>query len=84
MVAITVLKTMRLFNTKMFDMIHLNYNNLDKETQQYLLMISKKEIENEHSNALKDFALKNKLNYEALLEEEAIRNLYNYEFQFSL
>lgn len=65
-------------------MIELNYNNLDRETQQFLITTSKATIEKKYCDSLKKFAAKNQLDYKRLLEEEAIRNLYNYKFKFSL
>jgi len=65
-------------------MVKLNYNNLDKETQERLLTKSKKEIELNFGKDLKAYAIENGLDYTSLLEEEAIRNLYNHKFTFSI
>lgn len=65
-------------------MVQLNYNNLDKETQERLLAKSKKEIERRYGKDLKAYAIENGLDYISLLEEEAIRNLYNYKFIFNI
>ncbi|MCL6219957.1 hypothetical protein [Zunongwangia pacifica] len=65
-------------------MIYLNYTNLDKETQERLLLMSKKEIENRFGKQLKNYARQQEVNYDTLLEEEAIRNLYNYDFVFNM
>ncbi len=65
-------------------MIHLNYNNLDAETQAQLVSDSKKEMEQKFGAVLKSYAKENELSYDELLEEEAIRNLYTYEFVFEL
>ncbi len=65
-------------------MIHLNYNNLDQETQVHLLAKSKKEVSLNFGNELQRYSFENGIEYEALLEEEAIRNLYNYKFVFSI
>ena len=65
-------------------MIHLNFTNLDTETQQYLLDISKKEIEDKNGLDIKNYAEKNHLNYETLLEEEAQRNLYTFDYVFNI
>ena len=37
-------------------MIYLNYTNLDKETQERLLSMSKKEVENRFGKQLKSYA----------------------------
>ena len=65
-------------------MIHLNYNNLDADTQAQLLASSKKEMELQFGTALKSYAKENGLQYDDLLEEEAIRNLYNYKYTFTV
>ena len=65
-------------------MIYLNFTNLDKETQQYLLDISKKEIEDKNGVSIKSYAEENHLNYETLLEQEAQRNLYTFDYVFNI
>ena len=44
-------------------MIYLNYNNLDDETQQHLLSVSKEEIESRFGNDLKAYANKHHIDY---------------------
>ena len=65
-------------------MVYLNYNNLDDETQERLLSMSKKEIESKFGEQLKNYAREHYKNYKTLLEEEAIRNLYNYKYVFNV
>jgi len=65
-------------------MVYLNYTNLDSETQEGLLSMSKKEVENRFGKQLKSYAQHHYINYDTLLEEEAIRNLYNYNFVFNM
>ena len=65
-------------------MIYLNYNNLDAETQERLLRDSKMDVERQYGNDLKAYAIENHLDYEVLLEEEAIRNLYSYQYVFNI
>ncbi|MBO0356175.1 MULTISPECIES: hypothetical protein [Flagellimonas] len=65
-------------------MIHLNYNNLDDETQERLLSMSKKDIEKRFGEQLRNYAKKHIVNYQTLLEEEAILNLYNYKYIFKI
>jgi len=65
-------------------MIRLNYNNLDRETQSKILSKSKADIRRRFGKALKAYAKQNNLNYKELLEEEAMRNLYNYKYVFKL
>lgn len=65
-------------------MVHLNYNNLDDETQQRLLSMSKKDIEKRFGEQLRNYAREHFENYQTLLEEEAIQNLYNYNYIFRI
>ncbi len=65
-------------------MVYLNYNNLDEKTQVDLLKNSKKEIERKIGAELRAYAKANGLDYTELLEEEAIRNLYNHEYIFNI
>ena len=65
-------------------MVYLNYNNLDAETQNHLLQNSKRDVEQESGHDLKAYAIAHHLDYETLLEEEAIRNLYSYQYVFNI
>jgi hypothetical protein len=65
-------------------MVYLNYNNLDNETQQRLLLTSKEDIEHKFGKSLKAYAKEHYLDYDVLLEEEATRNLYNYQYVFNI
>lgn len=65
-------------------MVYLNYNNLDKETQNRLLSMSKNDVESRFGEQLRNYAREHYVNYQALLEEEAIRNLYNYKYVFNI
>ena len=65
-------------------MVYLNYNNLDEDTQKRLIASSREDIENKFGKDLKAYAKEHHLNYEILLQEEAIRNLYNYRYVFNI
>ena len=65
-------------------MVYLNYNNLDAETQQHLLSVSKEDVKHKFGNELKAYAKEHYLNYDDVLDEEAIRNLYNYQYVFNI
>lgn len=65
-------------------MIYLNYTNLDAATQQRLLETSKKDVERTFGKSIKTYAKKHFINYEQMLEEEALRNLYNYKYVFNI
>ncbi|PIV94191.1 MAG: hypothetical protein COW44_05540 [Flavobacteriaceae bacterium CG17_big_fil_post_rev_8_21_14_2_50_33_15] len=65
-------------------MVYLNYNNLDNETQQRLLSMSKRDVEKQFGNSLKAYAKKHYVDYNTLLEEEAIKHLYSYQYVFNI
>lgn len=65
-------------------MVYLNYNNLDAETQNRLLQDSKSDVEQRFGNDLKSYAKKQHLDYNTVLEEEAIKNLYSYQYVFNI
>ena len=65
-------------------MIYLNFTNLDDETQQYLIAVSKKDIEQKFGLDLKRYAKRNNVDYQSLLEQEAQRNLYTYDYVFNI
>lgn len=65
-------------------MIYLNYNNLDDETQQRLLSVSKEDIKQRFGDDLKTYAKENHMDYDSILYEEAIKNLYSYQYVFNI
>lgn len=65
-------------------MVYLNYSNLDAETQQKLLSNSKQDVARKFGNDLKKYAREHHINYDTLLEEEAMRNLYSYDYVFNV
>ncbi len=65
-------------------MIYINYTNLDDETQQRLLSLSKKDVESKYGDDLKTYAKEQHLDYNIVLEEEAIKNLYNFDYVFNI
>ena len=65
-------------------MVYLNYNNLDEETQQRLLETSKEDIKSRNGEDLKTYAIENHIEYETILYEEAVKNLYSYKYVFNV
>tara|TARA_R110002033_G_C3708873_1_gene221592 strand:- start:187 stop:384 length:198 start_codon:yes stop_codon:yes gene_type:complete len=65
-------------------MVYLNYTNLDSETQQLLVSVSKKDVEHKFGNHLKRYAEEHHIEYDTLLEDEALRNLYSYDYVFNI
>jgi hypothetical protein len=73
-------------------MIYLNFTHLDEETQQHLMTVSKKDIEQKFGLDLKRYAKRNNVDYQSLLEQacpersrrEAQRNLYTFKYVFKI
>ena len=65
-------------------MIKLNFNNLDEETQSYLHSLSKKDVESRYGKQWWEYAINHQLDYNKLVEDETIRNLYNYKYIFNI
>ena len=65
-------------------MVYINFTNLDNETQQKLLSNSKDDVKRKFGKQLRKYAIENCVNYDTLLEEEAMRNLYSYTFVFNI
>ena len=73
-------------------MAYLNFSNLDSETQQYLMEMSKKDVKESQGRELKRYAKRNGCKYETLLEQacpeqgrrEAQRNLHSYDYIFNI
>jgi hypothetical protein len=65
-------------------MIYLNYTDLNEEAQERLLQNSKRDVEQRFGDDIKAYAKAHHTNYDTMLEEEAIRNLYSYQFVFNI
>ena len=65
-------------------MIYLNYSNLNEETKERLFQDSKKDVEQRFGDAIRNYSKKHFINYDKMLEEEALRNLYNYKYAFNI
>lgn len=65
-------------------MIYLNYSNLNEETKEQLFQNSKKEVEQHLGDDIRSYAEKYHINYDTMIEEEALRNLYSYKYIFNI
>jgi hypothetical protein len=65
-------------------MIYLNYNDLNEETKERLFQNSKKDVEQQFGDDIRNYAEKYHTNYEIMIEEEALRNLYRYSYVFNI
>lgn len=69
---------------KSIEMHQLNFNDLNTESQQRLLENSKNDVAVKYGQDIKRFARDHNLDYDELLEVEAMRNLYAYKFTFKV
>ena len=65
-------------------MIYLNFNDLNAESQQRLLENSKNDVALKYGPDIRKYAKENHLDYDELLEVEAMRNLYAFKFTFKV
>lgn len=65
-------------------MIYLNFSDLNGETQNSLLKNSKKDVEQKFGEDIRKYAKEHRTNFETMIEEEAMRNLYSYTYVFNI
>ena len=65
-------------------MVYLNFTDLSKEAQNRLLENSKKDVERKFGDSIRKYVTENYTCFEAMIEEEAVRNLYSYKFIFNI
>ena len=65
-------------------MIYLNYSDLNEEAKDRLLSCSKKDVTNKFGTEIRRYARENQTDFKMLIEEEAMRNLYNYQYRFKI
>lgn len=66
------------------DMIHLNFSDLNEEAKERLLESSKKDVLNKFGHDIRSHSKEHHTDFERLIEEEAIRNLYAFSFIFKI
>lgn len=65
-------------------MIYLNYTDLNEEAQERLLQNSRRDVEQRFGDDIKTYARAHHKNYDTMIEEEALRNLYTYQYVFNI
>ncbi|AUC23876.1 hypothetical protein MPF19_13855 [Polaribacter sp. Z014] len=65
-------------------MIYLNFTDLSEEAQNRLLENSKKDVEEKFGDDIRKYVRKNYTCFEAMITEEAQRNLYSYTYVFNI
>ncbi|MDT0641888.1 hypothetical protein RM553_03495 [Zunongwangia sp. F363] len=65
-------------------MIYLNFSDLNGDAQERLLESSKKDVEQKFGDDIRKYSKKHCTNFEVMIEEEALRNLYSYTYVFNI
>ncbi|WP_190810337.1 hypothetical protein [Flagellimonas sp. S3867] len=65
-------------------MIHLNFSHLTQEMQEELLMMAREHVEHLYKDSIQSYCDKNGGNHEKLMDEEAIKMLYTYDYVFNI
>ncbi len=65
-------------------MVYLNFTDLSEETQNRLLETSKEDVKRKFGEAIRKYVNENHTNFETMIEEEALRNLYSYKYVFNI
>ena len=65
-------------------MIHLNFSDLNEEAQERILESSKKDVTNKFGKEIQRYAKENRADFETMIEEEAMRNLYSFQYHFKI
>ncbi|SDD74687.1 hypothetical protein SAMN05421636_101579 [Pricia antarctica] len=65
-------------------MIHLKFQDLSSEKQEELLKVSREHVTNIFGESIRKYVDETGEDFEGLIEEETIKNLYTYKFIFDI
>ncbi len=65
-------------------MVYLNFTDLSEEAQERLLKSSKEDVKHKYGKNLIEYASSHNVNLDKMLDEEALRNLYSYQYVFNI
>ncbi|WZL90334.1 hypothetical protein VS868_06160 [Salinimicrobium sp. 3283s] len=65
-------------------MIYLNFPDLNGGAQERLLESSKKDVEQKFGDDIRKYAKEHCTNFDVMIEKEALRNLYRYNYVFNI
>lgn len=65
-------------------MVYLNFTDLSEEAQNRLLETSKEDVKRKFGDSIRKYVKENYGNFETMIEEEALRNLYSYTYVFNI
>ena len=64
-------------------MVYLNFTDLSEAAQNRLLENSRKDVERKFGDSIRKYVNENYTCFETMIEEEAMRNLYSYQYIFN-
>lgn len=65
-------------------MIYLNFSDLNGEAQERLWESSKNDVEQKFGDDIRNYSKEHHTNFDVMIEEEALRNLYSYTYVFNI
>lgn len=68
----------------MLSIVKINFNHLSEEYQDRLLAMARKQVEENAGEAIREYCAANGIDYDEMMEEEAIKKLYTYDYVFKI
>ncbi len=65
-------------------MIYIKFQDLSEEKQEELLQVSREHVTHLFGESIKKYVEETGADYEKLIDEEMIKNLYTYNFVFNI
>ncbi|WP_421810719.1 hypothetical protein [Flagellimonas sp.] len=65
-------------------MIYIKFQDLSLEKQEELLEVSREHVTHLFGDSIKKYVSETGADYERLIEEETIKNLYSYDYVFNI
>ncbi len=65
-------------------MIYIKFQDLSLEKQEELLEVSKERVTHLFGESIRKYVVETGEDYERLIEEETIKNLYTYDYAFNI
>ncbi|WP_026753653.1 hypothetical protein [Sediminibacter sp. Hel_I_10] len=65
-------------------MIHIKFQDLSEEKQEELLQVSRQHVTHIYGESIQKYVDETGADYDSLIDEEMIKNLYTYNFVFNI
>jgi hypothetical protein len=65
-------------------MIYIKFQDLSEEKQEELLQVSREHVTHLFGESIKEYVKETGADYEKLIDEEMIKNLYSYSYVFNI